>query len=69
MTENALTGFYPAAEDTRFDDAPLPSALVAPQDERFTPNEEIAAIRWWSRADPPAGDVAPLDLVLGRLAR
>jgi 8-oxo-dGTP diphosphatase len=39
--------------------AALYTARVTPQDDRFAPNEEISAISWWSRADPPAGRVSP----------
>jgi len=49
--------------------AALYTARVTPQDDRFTPNEEISAICWWSPAHPPAGRVHHLDLALGELAR
>jgi 8-oxo-dGTP diphosphatase len=35
----------------------------------FTPNEEIAAIRWWTTDEPPAALVQPLDAYLGKLTR
>jgi 8-oxo-dGTP pyrophosphatase MutT (NUDIX family) len=55
--------------ERRAEYAAVYTARVTPQDERFTPNEEISAICWWSRAHPPAGRVQHLDVTLGELAR
>jgi len=55
--------------ERRAEYAAVYTARVTPQDERFTPNEEISAICWWSRAHPPIGRVQHLDVTLGELAR
>lgn len=72
MTE-ALTfaGFarFVLGAERRAEYAAVYTAWVTPQDERFTPNEEISAICWWSRSHPPAGRVQHLDVTLGELAR
>ncbi|OHV28152.1 hypothetical protein BCD49_38115 [Pseudofrankia sp. EUN1h] len=41
----------------------------AASSDRFTPNDEIAAITWWDGTEPLAGRMQPLDVCLGRLAR
>jgi 8-oxo-dGTP diphosphatase len=67
----AFAGFarFVLGAERRTEYAALYTARVTPQDDRFTPNEEISAVCWWSRVHPPAGRVQHLDIVLGELAR
>lgn len=56
--------------EQRTEYAALYTGAAAPgDDDHFTPNDEIGAIRWWDGTSPLPGRLNPIDAHLGRLAR
>lgn len=68
----ALVGyarFRLGGPDGRTEYGALYRADARPGEHRFTPNEEISAIRWWDGTEPLAERAQPIDLTLAELAK
>lgn len=65
----ALTGYARFRLGGRTEYGALYRADAVPGEDRFTPNEEIAATRWWDGGEPLAEPTQPIDLALAALAR